>query len=165
MKSNLTILILTLTLSSFCQSIKSNITLTDSTSIRAIISNFKISSNKLDTCDTGLGWETICLIDNQQWFGSDAGLELPKNQLDSLSISINGLKIQLETSKMFNPSFSGKISERQFKLIKTETGYTLYAFFSDGAGGYTAHWDIINDKSFRNVLSKEEGCFYWQLAK
>ena len=165
MKHYLLILILAISFDCFSQNINSIVQLNDSVNVFASISNFVSSYNKLDTCDTGLGWETICFINNQNWFGSDAGLNPPKFKLDSLTIQINNLKIDLETSKMFNPNFSGKISKNQFKLSKSETGYILYAFFSDGAGAYTAHWDIIGNKAFRNVLSKDEGCFYWQLLK
>ena len=165
MKKYITILILTLSVKCFSQNINSSVKLNDSITISASVSKFIASNHKLDTCDTGLGWKTICLIDNENWFGSDVGLNLPKYKLDKLTIQIADLKIDLQTNKMFNPNFSGEISIKQFKLAKTETGYTLYAFFSDGAGGYTAHWEIIKGIAFRNVLSKDEGSYYWQQTK
>ena len=58
----------------------------------------------------------LCKIDNQEWYGSDRGIEFPKNELTKLEVIINNNVIKLETSKMFNPSFSGELFETQFKL-------------------------------------------------
>jgi hypothetical protein len=105
----------------------------------------------------------LCKIDNQEWFGSDFGREFPKNKLSKLELNINNKKISLETSKMYNPNYHGLLSESQFKLKKEKEYYILYAFFSDGAGSYSAHWKIENGKSKRIVLSNDEKYFEWQL--
>ncbi|WP_320815689.1 hypothetical protein [Flavobacterium sp.] len=105
----------------------------------------------------------LCKIDNQEWYGSDRGIEFPKNELTKLEVIINNNVIKLETSKMFNPSFSGELFETQFKLKKKKDYYILFAYFSDGAGTYSAHWKIINGKSERIVLSNEEEYFEWQI--
>ena len=105
----------------------------------------------------------LCKIDNLEWFGSDWGLEFPKNQLNKLELKLNKRTIKLETSKMYNPNFSGELFEIQFKLKKELEYHILYAFFSDGAGSYSAHWKIENGKSQRIVLSNQEEYFEWQL--
>jgi len=64
---------------------------------------------------------------------------------------------------MFNPNFSGTLFESQFKLKRYKDYFILFAFFSDGAGSYSAHWKIENGKSERIVLSIEEEFFEWQL--
>jgi hypothetical protein len=117
-----------------------------------------------DTCITDFGWKAICLIVNEMWFGADQGLDLPKNKLLKLTIVINGISISLETNGMYNINWGSlTIREKQFKLTKTNVGFILYGFFSDGAGTYTAHWQIIKNKANRNVLSNDESNFLWQL--
>src|SRR5688572_14875200 len=58
--------------------------------LEASVEKFDAKKHKLDTCDTGLGWEMICLIDNKVWFGSDDGLGIPKYQLSKLTLVISG---------------------------------------------------------------------------
>lgn len=82
-------IILFLVLSTFhilAQIHSSTVELDKQTSLTALIETFEPSKHCYDTCDTGLGWKAICLIDKQLWFGSDAGMELPKNQLVKLSL-------------------------------------------------------------------------------
>jgi hypothetical protein len=165
MKSLLTLLLFYFSIFSYSQSIKSSFKLNDSIYISASISKFKPALHTYDTCESQGNWTGICFIDNQFWFGSDAGTSLPKYQLDSLVIKIHNKSIQLKTSGMYNPSFSGKISARQFKIQKTDFGYKIFAYFSDGAGSYSAHWLLTKNKSFRTVLSNEENMFYWQIEK
>ena len=84
----------------------------------------------------------ICakLIKRNGFFGSDNGIEFPKNELTKLNLKIGTQNYDLETSKMFNSNFSGYLSEHQFKLVTNENYQILYSFHSDGAGTYTAHW-------------------------
>jgi hypothetical protein len=104
----------------------------------------------------------LCKIDNQEWFGSDNGIEFPKNQLTKLNLKIGTQNYDLETSKMFNPNFSDYLSGHQFKLVTNKNYKILYSFYSDGAGTYTAHWKIENGKAERIILSKHEEYFEWQ---
>jgi hypothetical protein len=114
----------------------------------------------------GSDWKAICLIDGQIWFGTDQRLDLPKNKLLKLTMVINGTSIPLETNGMYNVNYgSFTIREKLFKLTKTNLGFMLYGFFSDGAGTYTAHWQIIKNKANRNVLSNDENNFLWQLEE
>ena len=126
------------------------------------IQEFEKSKHKFDYCIES-GWKYICKIDDSEWFGSDLGMEYPKNQLAKLVLTIGNQKYQLLTSKMFNPNFSGYLDENQFKLVKYNDYFILYSFFSDGAGSYSAHWKIKNDIAERIVLSNDEKYFEWQL--
>jgi len=133
----------------------STVELEKQVSLSAIIENFDSSKHFYDTCDTGLGWKSICLIDSKVWFGSDAGMELPKNQLINLTLLVNGNKIELDVSGMYNPNFKNEIRKDQFKFEKAEVGYNLIGFFSDGAGSYSVNWLIIKGKSLRTRISHE----------
>ncbi|MBJ7427362.1 MAG: hypothetical protein JHD28_00145 [Bacteroidia bacterium] len=146
------------------QKITSKVALAKNIELIAVIEKFDCSKHHYDTCRTDFGWKAICLIDGQIWFGNDQGLDLPKNKLLKLTIVINKKSIPLETNGMYNINYGSlTIREKQFKLTKTNVGFMLYGFFSDGAGTYTAHWQIIKNKANRNVLSNDENNFSWQL--
>jgi hypothetical protein len=123
-------------------------------SLIAKIEAFDPSKHIYDTCDTGLGWKSICLIDNNVWFGSDVGMELPKNQLINLTLFLNGHKFGLDVSGMYNPNWKNEIRKDQFKFEKAEIGHNLTGFFSDGAGAYSVNWLIINGNSLRTRISQ-----------
>ena len=133
--------------------------------LRSVVESFKADQHKYDTCDTGQDWKTICLIDGKIWFGTDQGLDLPRNQLSKMTIEIKGQEVELDVSGMYNPSFTGQLTKSQFKLKSVGEEYILYGYFSDGAGTYTAHWTIIRGKSLRQIITKDEREFYWQLEK
>jgi hypothetical protein len=117
-----------------------------------ILEKFKKEQHRIDTCLDEFKQKYICKIDDKPWYGLDRGLELPKNQLVSLAIIINGNKIPLETSGMFNPHFGHQLTERQFSLNKKNKEYQLSGYFSDGAGTYEASWKISDGKSKRTAL-------------
>jgi hypothetical protein len=148
----------------FAQKITSKVVLAKNIELVAVIEKFDSAKHHYDTCITDFEWKAICLIDGQIWFGADQGLDLPKNKLLKLIIIINGTSIPLETNGMYNVNFGSlTIREKQFKLVKTNIGYTLYGYFSDGAGTYTAHWTILKNKAIKNVISNDETFFSWQI--
>jgi hypothetical protein len=149
----------------FAQSVRSEVKLSSEITLRGVIEKFDVTKHKYDTCGTTLGWESICLIDGQIWYGCDAGLELPKNQLTELIITIGKQEITLDVSGMFNPNLENVLSANQFKWQPHETGYNLYGYFSDGAGTYTVHWKIVKNKSIKQVITTDERAFYWQVDK
>lgn len=149
----------------FAQSVRSEVKLSSEITLTGVIKKFDVTKHKYDTCDTTLGWKSICLIDGQIWYGCDAGLELPKNQLTELIITIAKEEIMLDVSGMFNPSIENVLSANQFKLEPNEIGYNLYGHFSDGAGTYSVHWKIVKNKSIRQVITNDERAFYWQIDK
>lgn len=150
------ILLLFLLLSSlqlFAQKSISKVELANQVFLTAQIENFDKSKHIYDTCDTGLRWKSICLIDKQIWFGSDAGMELPRNQLMNLTLFINGEKVVLDVSGLFNPSWENEIKKDQFTFEKAEVGYNLTGYFSDGAGAYSVNWLIIKGASIRTKIA------------
>lgn len=125
------------------------------------IQNFEKTKHTFEYCKQN-DWKYICKIDNQDWFGSDFGMEFPKNELTKLNLIIGTENYDLETSKMYNPNFSGYLSSNQFKLVDKGNYKILYSFHSDGAGSYSAHWKIENGKAERIILSRDEIYFEWQ---
>lgn len=101
-----------------------------------------------------------CLIDGKEWFGSDMGTELPKYEIKELYIIQNGIKIDLDYSKMFNPVFDTVINEQHFSLEDLTDGILLKGWFSDGAGTYCVEWEIKNKIALRTLISNSESdCF------
>jgi hypothetical protein len=143
----------------FSQSNISSIDLGDGISLTGTIETFDKSKHKFDTCDSGLDWKYICLIDDNIWFGSDKELTTPRNQLTKLTIKIQGKEIQLDVTGMFNPNYKNELKVGQFDIDRTEEEYLLSGMFSDGAGSYIANWIIIKNKSQRIKISNNEADF------
>ena len=146
----------------FSQTQSGEIVLKKNASILWSTNVFKESEHKVEICKTELGWEFICKIDDKPWFGSDLGMEKPDSQLIKLILKIDNQIVELDVSGMFNTNY---LTKDQFLLKKEGEFYKLYAFFSDGAGSYTAHWLIINGSSIREVISSDEKYFLWQNEK
>jgi hypothetical protein len=138
------------------------VSLADSVTLTGMVEKFNPAKHRIDTCNDSSENKYVCKIDKKIWYGSDAGLELPRNQLLWLKIKIKNKNIPLNVSGMFNPVFEYKLSANHFKLKKRRGGYILYSFFSDGAGAYTVYWEINNDKSKRVLISTDEKYFSWQ---
>lgn len=130
-------------------------------SLKWEIQNFDKTNHTFEYCKES-DWKYLCKIDNQEWFGSDFGMEFPKNELTKLNLIIGTENYDLETSRMYNPNFSGYLSSNQFKLVDKGNYKILYSFHSDGAGSYSAHWKIENGKAERITLSRDEIFFEWQ---
>jgi hypothetical protein len=137
----------------------SSVDLGDGVTLTGTIETFNKSEHKYDTCDSGLGWKYICLIDGKIWYGNDMGMDLPRNQLTKLAIKIKGKEIELETAGMFNTNFGNELRDGQYHLTKTGDEYFLEAMFSDGAGTYIVNWRIVKSKSQRIKISNDEADF------
>jgi hypothetical protein len=162
MKSFIIILISTFSIAVFSQTKRGSLKLSKEAILFWEIKDFNKQKHSFKTCSFP-GGKYICEIDGKKWFGSDYGMTLPKNQLTKLEIKIKDRFYKLETSQMFNPNYSGELSEIQFKLKKFKNFYRLYSFFSDGAGSYSAYWKIEEKSSKREILSNDEKYFEWQL--
>ena len=147
---------------SYAQTQSGEIALEKNASLTWTTKAFKDLEHKIEVCDSEFDWKFICKIDGKPWFGADMGMEKPKDQLTKLTLKIENRFIELEVSGMFN---AGYLSKHQFSFRKEGSFYKLYAFFSDGAGSYTAHWLIVDGSSIREVLSNDERYFYWQMEK
>ncbi len=123
-----------------------------------VVEDFDAHKNKLDTCGNGQEHTWICIINGNEWYGSDNGLSLPKTQLSELSITLDDIEIPLETSGMYNVNYQW-VSTRQFQIDSLGSKYTLSAGFSDGAGYYVAKWEIENGVAKRVLLSNDEEDF------
>lgn len=141
----------------------STISLAGGIKLTGVIENFNVSKHKIDTCRDEFSNKYICRIDGKKWYGSDQGLELPRNQLNKLTIYINKQPIALNCSGMFNPVYAYEFDPQQFELKNKGNNYYLFGFFSDGAGTYTAHWKISDGKSTRVKISNDEEDFSWHV--
>lgn len=142
------------------------IDLTELINIRWRINEFKAENHKIRYCENEYqDAKYVCKIDGEEWFGSDFKMDLPKYELKTLSIFIDGKYVKLKISQMFNPNSTGELNKNQFKIKKESNYYILYGYFSDGAGTYTAHWKIKNGVSERIALSYDEEDFEWQNSK
>ena len=163
MKHLITLILLFFVADQMCaQSNVATIKLDNQIFLTGTVETFDPTKHTYDTCDTGLGWRSFCLIDNKIWFGSDSGMELPRNQLTNLKIKIDGQVISLDVAGMYNPNWDNTLRREQFLIKKGEVGYYLYAFFSDGAGTYTVHWKIVKGNSIRLKISNDDSDFFWQ---
>ena len=134
---------------------QSSFQLEDNITITATTEIFHWKEHELDTCRTTEG-KKICLIDNKIFFGTD-GLELPKYELKELLIVLDGVTIPLETSGMYNPNVHhADLRKLQFKIVKSDPGYLLTGFFSDGIGTYIAQWLILKKNAIRIKISNKE---------
>lgn len=103
-------------------------------------------------------YKPVCLIDGTPFFGHDLDIELPRMQLASLSVSIDGQIVNLEVSGMFNPNGYEPLRPGQFKM-KQSDGYNaidVIGLFSDGAGTYVAVWKVMAGGSIRTLISGSE---------
>ena len=142
------------------------IDLTSTINLRWRIKDFKASENDIEYCENeSQNVKYICEINNEDWYGSETKTELPKNELKSLAIFIDGKYIKLEVSQMFNPNFSGELNKDQFQIKKFKHFHLLLGFFSDGAGTYTVHWKIQDGKAERIKISNDDVDFQWQKFK
>jgi hypothetical protein len=161
MKSLITVVFALQCLSGFSQKVTSTIELAKGITLTGVVEPFDITKHKYDTCDMEES-KGICLIDGAVWFGSDFGLDLPRNQLIKLTLKIKGKEIPLNVTGMYNSSYTGYLNSEHFKIKEYAGGWILYGMFSDGAGTYTTHWRIIKNKSLRQVISNDERQFYWE---
>ncbi len=122
------VLLLVLSFANIFAQKSSSIQLNKNASLHWEIQKFDASKHTFEYCLND-ELKYLCKIDHKDWFGSDRGLEFPKNELKKLEINIDGKKIKLETSQMFNPNFSGELNEMQFKLKKEQDYFILYSFF------------------------------------
>jgi hypothetical protein len=99
------------------------------------------------------------IIDGRQVMGVDGNI--PTVQLDEAYLTIRGRKIALDTSSLYDPWHTAPFKEN-FKAEwfegepqKDREILTISGTFSDGAGGYTVHWRVVDDTSLR--MSIEQG--------
>src|SRR5207253_9991841 len=90
----------------FAQTKSSSVWLANGIKLTAVIKKFNTVNHTIDTCRDQSSNCYICRIDGKKWYGSDQGLELPRNQLNKLTISINNKPFALDVAGMFNPVYS-----------------------------------------------------------
>lgn len=127
-----------------------------------VIEKFNPSKHRIDTCRQG-NLQYICRINGKPFYGMDQGMAHPVSKLVKLTLQLHGKNIPLEITGFYNPVSGTRLYEKQFRWKKLRDGYMLYAFFSDGAGTYTAHWKITGNRSKLLVLSTDDADFAWQV--
>ncbi|HYG04562.1 MAG TPA: hypothetical protein VD927_19075 [Chryseosolibacter sp.] len=155
MKFIIVLLMLSIPTGVNAQQHNSSFELENDVSLTAITETFHAKEHKFDTCRTNDG-RKICLIDGELFFGIE-GVHAPRYELKHLSITLNGTDIPLETSGMYNPNLHHPdVRKAQFKFEKTDPGYLLTGFFSDGLATYVAQWLIVRQSALRIKLSSNE---------
>lgn len=126
--------------------------LNDTISISYKISFFDASEHSVERCEIE-NWTGICLIDNQQVFGTD--WEMPCAKFDYLTLVVNNQEIALNTSSLYNPNNCELLLRKdQFQIVPNEGGYLLLGSFSDGAGFYSVEWKIVKSNSIRTCIKE-----------
>ena len=125
----------------------------DGTKLHLFASVFDSTKHSIKYCKI-LDWSGVCLIDEKPVFGTD--WDIPKITLDRAYLEINNKKIELEVTGMYNPWFR-EPQKKFFSVIKwAKSGFIIRGYFSDGAGGYVAEWQIIAGVSIRTILSNDD---------
>lgn len=94
-------------------------------------------------------------IDGESFFGTDGNF--PAYELSEAYVKLNGQKISLETSKMYNPWFGkGDVFHHQIIFNRDDNGFLIFGTFSDGAGFYGAEWLVNKNASKRIELTTDE---------
>jgi len=115
-------------------------------------SAFDATKHQVRRCKV-LDWEGVCLIDGRPVIGTD--WEVPKSVLDHLELEVDGRRVPLDVSSLYNP-WVGSPSQKFFCVSSVEGGWVVRGLFSDGAGGYGAEWLVIDGSSLRTRISMDE---------
>lgn len=117
------------------------------------IEPFDSTEHRIGKCKIN-NYESVCLIDDKVFFGTD--WTVPVNELVGLSLNIGSICINLDVSSMYNPWLGNAAPKKQFKIEVIAGGYLVRGLFSDGAASYIAEWKIINGKSIRTLIDNNE---------
>ena len=126
-----------------------NIDLNDSTKLILIKEKFNKDSRNIIYWDSSQ--QAITSIDNTPVYGTDA--TMPFSELTFAELLLNGKKIRLETTGMFDPwtEADTNISYEVEKFLGNPM--KLKCLFSNGAGTYLVEWTIIGEKSYRTMIT------------
>lgn len=123
------------------------------TSLKIVVVPFDKDAHKINYCDTA-----VCAIDGATFFGSDGGM--PTQQISEIIFSFKDADVSLEVGSMFQPSLNDSNLEYKLKVKPYWGGrYKVTGRFSDGAGGYIAHWVVSRHGSVRTLLMDYEMFF------
>lgn len=124
---------------------------TENIKLSATVSPFKQKLHKIEYCG-----DYLCLIDNTPFFGTDG--KLPSQQLDKITLSINGQSVVLNTKGMFNPTLTPSTITNRIQVTHFWGNvYKVKGEFSDGAGAYLAEWLIVKNQALRTAIGNKEG--------
>ena len=84
---------------------------------------------------------------------------MPETILKRATLEIDGQRVSLDTSCMFNPWFA-QPSGDLFSIVERGHDFRLRGWFSDGAGSYVAEWLVIPDASVRTILTNDEAIMF-----
>lgn len=98
------------------------------------------------------------IIDGHQVLGVDGNI--PTTQLEEAYLTIRGRKIVLDTSCLYDPWHTAPSKENftakwwEGEPQKDREVLTVSGSFSDGAGGYTVQWRVVDDTSLRIAIEQ-----------
>ena len=118
-------------------------------------STFIANRHRIERCPAPYQ-DNVCTIDGKVFFGTDG--DAPSTQLDSMALKIDGQRVDLDISGMFEP-WVDRPRRESFKGSETGEGFGIYKVvgtFSDGAGFYVAEWLVTAHGSVRTLLTHDE---------
>lgn len=115
-------------------------------------SAFDAKNHHVSRCKVN-DWEGVCLIDGKPIIGTD--WDMPKFALESFELEVNGTRVALDVSSLYNPWF-GAPAKEHFSVSPVEGGWVVHGCFSDGAGTYIAEWLVVGGGSLRTLISGDE---------
>ena len=98
------------------------------------------------------------IVDGHQVMGVDG--TMPRTQLDEAYLIFHGRKIRLDTSSLYNVGVEKEhftaswVEDEPQKEHAADSVITISGQFSDGAGGYTVTWRVVDDTSLRLTIEE-----------
>lgn len=150
MRSHILLVVLFfLTINSYCQNNEVIIKLDDFATLRLVKKPFNKEQRKIIFWDETK--ETITSIDGKPIYGTDA--TMPISELTKAELIIGEVRIDLETSGMYDPWYDD-YNTVNFELEKfLGNPFRLRCLFSSGAGTYLSEWTIIDNVSYRTMIT------------
>ena len=136
---------------SFGHSDTLTISLNDTTQLTLIQETFKPSEHTIVFWDSTQ--QAVTSIDQKPVFGTDA--TMPVTELTFAELKVNGQAIGLETTGMYDAWKKGDTSVAYSVQKVLGNPLMIRCLFSYGAGTYLVEWTIIEDKSYRTLITSD----------
>jgi len=128
-----------------------------------LASGHKVSIIEAPFTESGLTYSESapCLVDGQIPFGTDCSA--PTTYVKSISVEIQGKKLQLDASHMFDAWGTRHLAKHEGKPVTYFVGACpskercyFRGLFSDGAGTFVVEWKVFQGATTRTVISDDE---------
>jgi hypothetical protein len=127
------------------------IALNDSVRLTLVKDSFHKASKKIVYWDSTK--QAISSIDGRPVYGTDA--IMPESELTSAYLHIRDKKINLNVECMYDPWQNETNTLRAQAIQHGGNPLKVQCLLSNGAGTYLAEWIIIENKSFRTMITSD----------